>query len=167
MNEFAPRFTNTPEHKEKIGNKEKVGHTFQIREKEPVITNESKEFVRQEFLTLGRELSESGKHFPFDFEKGISTESYAQLKRDDAECPGFVTPIDTLREKFRDGGMRVALSPNPGNLDVFIIPADSGDLEVALEEDSLLPRHLEESIITDHPELQQLVWLSKVLKGEK
>jgi len=156
MNEFAPRFTITPEHKEKIGN------TFQIQEREAAITNESKELVKEEFLRVGRELFESGKHFPFDFKKGVSAESYAQLKRDDAECPGFVTPIDTLREKLRDGGMRVVLSPHPGNLDVFI----SDNLEDALENDSLLPRHLEESVIID-PELQHLVWLSKVLKGEK
>jgi len=91
--------------------------------------------TRQELLAMGRELSEKNEKIPFP---GIDPEAYTKIKASEQEFPGYVTPIDELLERFRTEGMRVVTSETPNNLEVFLVPFDTGDIGM----DSLFPRHL-------------------------
>ncbi len=108
---------------------------------------------REEFLALGRELSERKERMLFP---GIDPEAYAAAKENDEAFPGYVTPIDDLLRRLEAEGMKVVLSDQAGNLDVFIMPFASGDIAV----DTLLPRHLSLAAEMEEP-LRRLISASR------
>ena len=115
-------------------------------------TQAEKERTREEIISLGKELAETGETFPFP---GIDEGYYKSLKKADEEYPGFTTPIDDLMQRFRAEGIKVMLSDTPGNKDVFILPAQSNDIG----QDSILLRGLEVHEGVDE-RLKKLVSLS-------
>jgi hypothetical protein len=106
-----------------------------------------------ELVALAKELSESQETFPFP---GIESVAYEKLKEVDAAFPGFATPIDDLLERFKNEGIKVALGPHPENGSVFILPAQSNDID----SDSILPRHLKWDEAMDE-RLERLVLVAK------
>ncbi len=98
--------------------------------------NERDRKVR-EIVALTRELSARPEAFPFP---GIKPESYARIKAEEEQYPGFATPIDNLLARFDSEGMKVVLSPQfPESGNIFILPKGSDDIG----NDNLLPRHLQ------------------------
>ena len=87
------------------------------------------------YIELAKELAESHERFPFP---GIDSQAYAQIKADEAEYPGYTTPIDELIERFTNEGIRVDMGPFPESGNVLILPAQSTDIN----NDSIIPRQL-------------------------
>lgn len=112
-----------------------------------------KKLTRKELVELAKKLSQRTEGFPF---RGIEDASLTKLKADDEECPGFVTPIDTLVIQLETQSMKVVLGDDPDSGNVFILPRDSDNVV----EDSVLPRHLKVSDDMD-PDLRKLILHSK------
>lgn len=108
---------------------------------------------KERIIALARELFESREVFPFP---NISPEAYAKIQADEKEMPGFATPIDELVERFRNEGMKVVLGKHPESGNVFILPAQSDDIE----NDSIFPKHLQ---LSDgmNEKLRELILLSR------
>ena len=98
---------------------------------------------KQEKIALVIELSESREVFPFP---GMNEENYLNRKSQDQDYPEYGTPIDELLERFKNEGMRVASGKFPESGNIFILPAESDDIE----NDSLSPNQL--NISEDMPE---------------
>ncbi len=127
----------------------------EIHNAKPVERTEQKE----EYITLGLELSRNPEGFPFP---GIRSESYAIIKREEEEYPGFATPIDELLERFKKEGLKVVMSNDPASGNIFILPKNSMDVE----NDNLFPRHLE--ITSDmNDKLKMLIRLQAIIFGGK
>ncbi|MEX0930221.1 MAG: hypothetical protein WDZ79_00940 [Candidatus Paceibacterota bacterium] len=105
---------------------------------------------REEMERLGRELVESGEIFPFP---GIKSEVYDRLKTEEKDAPGFITPTDTLIERFRTEGLKIRVGRSPEN--VFALPAESDDVV----SDSLPINHLISNEVGD-PRLRRLIELA-------
>jgi len=90
---------------------------------------------KEEYILLAKELFESRERFPFP---GIDPEAYSRIKADEAEFPGYTTPIDELIERFKNEGMKVVLGKYPDSGNVYILPAESDDIK----QDSIFPRQL-------------------------
>lgn len=104
---------------------------------ECIPTRSEKEPTRKEkIIALAAELHESGEVFPF---AGIDPESYSKMKADEEEYPGYTTPIDEIVERLKSEGMKVVLGKNPQSGNVFVLPAQSSDIEM----DSISPRQLQ------------------------
>jgi len=88
-----------------------------------------------EYVLLAKEIIERQETFPFP---GIDPEAYSKIKVDEEQSPGYSTPIDELLERFRNEGMKVVLGKHPESGNVFILPAQSDDIE----NDNLFPKHL-------------------------
>jgi hypothetical protein len=104
---------------------------------EGIPTRSEKEPTRKEkIIALAVELYESREVFPF---AGIDPESYSRMKVDEEEYPGYTTPIDEIVERFKSEGMKVVLGKNPQSGNVFVLPAQSDNIEM----DSISPRQLQ------------------------
>jgi hypothetical protein len=104
---------------------------------EGIPTHSEKEPTRKEkIIALAVELSESRESFAFP---GIDPEFYSKIKAGQEEDPDHSTPIDELVERFKNEGMKVVLGKYPESGNVFILPAQSDDIE----NDSVFPRHLQ------------------------
>lgn len=104
---------------------------------EGIPTRSEKEPTKKEkIITLGKELYESREVFSFS---GIDPEAYSKMKADEEEYPGYTTPMDELQERFKNEGMKVTLGKNPESGNVYILPAQSTDIEM----DSISPKQLE------------------------
>ena len=93
---------------------------------------ESEKMSKAEYIRLAERLSHA-ESFPFT---GISQDSYSEIKA--TEDPEYATPIDVLIERFKEHGMKVVLGKYPESGNVFILPADSDNIE----EDNVFPHHL-------------------------
>lgn len=82
------------------------------------------------------ELYESGEIFPF---AGIDPESYSRMKAGEEEDPGYTISIDDLVERFKNEGMKVVLGKNPQSGNVYVLPAQSSNIEM----DSISPKQLQ------------------------
>lgn len=114
---------------------------------------ESEDAQKQLIIALAKELFERKEHFPFP---GIDPESYSKIKADQDEFPGYSTPIDELMERFQHEGIKVVLGAHPESGNVFILPAESNDIE----NDSIFPRHLQLSDTMDVA-LKNLIMMNK------
>ena len=104
---------------------------------EGIQTHPEKEPTRKEkIISLAAELFESSETLPFS---GIDPESYLKMKAVEEEDPGYTTPIDELIERFKSEGMKVILGKNPQSWNVYILPAESTNIEM----DSISPRQLQ------------------------
>ncbi len=104
---------------------------------EGIPTRSEKEPTKKErIIALAAELFESGEVFPF---AGVDAESYSRMKTSEEEDPGYTTPIDEIIERFKDEGMKVVLGKNPQSGNVFVLPAQSSDIEM----DSISPKQLQ------------------------
>ncbi len=112
-----------------------------------------KEERKRKIIALALELSENRETFPFP---GISPEAYARIKAVDEEFPDQATPIDALVEKFKKEGIKVVLGKNPESGNVYILPAQSDEIE----RDSVYPGNLEVNGVTDE-KLKELILMSK------
>ncbi|KKQ46131.1 MAG: hypothetical protein US63_C0006G0008 [Candidatus Moranbacteria bacterium GW2011_GWC2_37_8] len=114
-----------------------------------------KEQRKNDIATLSKELAESGEKFSFS---GIESDSYAKLKAEEDEFPGFVTPIDELIQQFKDEGMKIAVvsgkNAKAGN--VFVLPFGSDDIK----NDSIFPEKLQISENMDE-RLKELILLRR------
>ncbi|MEK7463366.1 MAG: hypothetical protein AAB621_03335 [Patescibacteria group bacterium] len=108
---------------------------------------------RAEIVALAKELSESHEVFHFS---GIDPKAYSDIKRDEEKFPGYTTPIDELVERFKNEGMKVVLGEHPESGNVFILPAQSNDIE----NDSIFPRQLQVTEMVDE-RLKKLVLLNR------
>ena len=119
---------------------------------EGIPTRSEKEPTRKEkIIALAAELYESGEVFPF---AGIDPESYSKMKADEEEYPGYTTPIDEITERLKNEGMKVVFGDNPQSGNVFVLPAQSSDIEM----DSISPKQLQVSEGM-HEKLRQLILL--------
>jgi hypothetical protein len=100
-------------------------------------------------------IHESGESLPFP---GIPADTLTQLRDDDEELlamrPGSTTPIDQILERLMRVGMKLELGPNPDAGNVFVLPADSDDIDM----DSIQLSSLDTTQITD-PKLLELIQL--------
>ncbi|MFA5986004.1 MAG: hypothetical protein WC819_01485 [Parcubacteria group bacterium] len=109
---------------------------------------------RERRIALTKECSESGERFPFP---GINSHSYAKLKAEEEEFPGFVTLIDELIERFKQEGMKVSFGIDPKSGNILVLPFGSEDIKY----ESILPKHLDISEDMDE-RLKELIMLSRV-----
>ncbi|MDB5244483.1 MAG: hypothetical protein JWN18_353 [Parcubacteria group bacterium] len=109
--------------------------------------------TKSEYLCLAVGLSERAESFPF---LGLDEKVYSKMKDDEnnpnPDYPDTTTPIDERIERLHVHGMRVIIGKNPQTGMVYIMPADSVDIE----NDGLFPKHLAVREGMD-PSLQQLV----------
>jgi len=82
--------------------------------------------TKEEVITLAKEVFEKGEILPFP---GIKQESYLKMKAEDEEYPGFTTPIDEIIGRLKSEGMKIVLGKHPESGNVFILPAQSNDIE--------------------------------------
>lgn len=107
---------------------------------------------------LAKELFNYGEVFQFT---GITSDDYESLKVAEKELPpGFVTPIDTLLERFRKEGLRIVLGKNQDSGNIFAMPAQSSATSDDIKANSIFPRHLQ---VTDDMDdrLKKLIQLNK------
>lgn len=118
-----------------------------------------KERLKEKFeiVPIALELAEVKEGFPFP---GMDRKTYASIKADEEEFPGYTTPIDPLLERFRSEGMKVVVGKNIESGNIFILPLQSGDVE----HDSIFPRQLD---INDNMDerLKKLILLTRKLKN--
>lgn len=126
---------------------------------EPFPKFEAPLITKEEFIQLAKELSERQEGFAFH---GLEEEAYAKLKATDEEYPGLVTPIDTLVQRLKAHGLKVAFGDHVNSGQVLILPLDSNNSE----DDSVLARHLK---VTDDmdPGLKKLILRSKAVAKSK
>jgi len=80
----------------------------------------------QEIVRLYKELIESGKIFRFP---GFDPERYKKMKEGDNEdIYGYMTPTDTLSDRFLVHGVRFPDVKYPKSGNILIIPNDSTDI---------------------------------------
>ncbi len=115
----------------------------------------NKEQRKREAIDLARELVENNEIFSFP---GIDSEAYSKIKVTEEKYPGYGTPIDELLERFKNEGMKVVLGAHPESGNVFILPAQSNDIE----NDAILPRQLQMSDSLDE-KIKNLISLYKWL----
>ncbi|MFA6476098.1 MAG: hypothetical protein WCV68_01635 [Candidatus Paceibacterota bacterium] len=90
----------------------------------------------EEIIALARELHERGEVFSFS---GVDPESYFSMREAEEEFPGYTTPINELTQRFQTEGVKVVLGAHPESGNVFILPAESNDIEM----DSIAPKQLQ------------------------
>ena len=115
------------------------------------LRSENEPTRKEKIIALAIELNESQEVFPFP---GIAPESYAKMKADEEEYPGYTTPVDELVESFASKGIQVMLGKNPQSGDVFIVPGNSDNIEM----DSISPKQLQLSEEMDE-KLRELILL--------
>ena len=104
---------------------------------EGIPTHSEKEPTRKEkIIALAAELFESNEVFPF---VGIDSESYSRMKAGEEEDPGYTTPVDEIIERLKNEGMKVVLGKNPQSGNVFVLPAQSDNIEM----DSISPKQFQ------------------------
>ena len=95
---------------------------------------------RETIIALAIELHESQEVFPFP---GLDSAAHAKVRADierDADESGYtVAMFDELLERFEKEGMKVVLGKNPKSGNVYILPAQSDDIEM----DNLSPKQLQ------------------------
>lgn len=126
-----------------------MNEIFPDQEKIRVIEREKK---LTEIIALASELSESKETFPFS---DIDPEAYAEIKAAEVEFSGYTTPIDDLLVRFKNEGMKVALSNHPESGNIYILPAQSNDVV----QDGISPRQISMSE-TMNEKLKKLISLS-------
>ena len=90
---------------------------------------------KEKIIVLTKELSNVSEGFVFS---GIESDAYANLKADEEEFPGYITPIDEIIERLQSEGMKVVFGKNPESGNVYILPMNSENIE----EDSIQPKSL-------------------------
>ncbi|MFZ2167507.1 MAG: hypothetical protein WAV50_01405 [Minisyncoccia bacterium] len=104
---------------------------------EGVPTRSEKEPTRKEkTISLAKELFESQEVFPF---LGVDPEGYLEMKAGDEEAPGYTTPTDEIIERMKHEGIKIVLGKNPQSGSVYVLPAQSTDIEM----DSMSPKRLQ------------------------
>ncbi len=116
-------------------------------------TQSEKEPTRKEkIISLAKELFESQGTFPF---LGIDPEGYLEMKAGDEDAPGYTTPTDEIIGRMKNEGMKIVLGKNPQSGNVYVLPAQSTDIEM----DSMSPKRLQisEGMNEKLKELVQLI----------
>jgi len=106
----------------------------------------------EKILKLVEKINESGEILPFP---GIHPETHSKMKKDEDEYPGYTTPIDEIIERCEREGIKVVLGKHPESGNVFILPADSNDIE----NDSIAPDQLQIDAV-ENEELRELIKLT-------
>jgi hypothetical protein len=101
----------------------------------PTTDKELREQRNGEIFLLAAELSRNQESFPFP---GIDAEAYERIKAADQEYPGITTPIEEIVRRCQAEGIKVIFGKNPDSTNVFILPAQSTDVE----NDSIVPKTL-------------------------
>ena len=110
---------------------------YTSRMSESMPTRSEKEPTRKEkIISLARELFESQETFSFS---GIDPEGYLEMKAGDEEAPGYTTPTDEIIERMKNEGIKIVLGKNPQSGNVYVLPAQSIDIEM----DSMSPKRLQ------------------------
>jgi len=121
--------------------------------REKILSPEQK---KQIYIDLAAQIIERNEVFPFP---GMDPESYTTLKAEYEEFPDYSANTDELIERFKTQGLKVAFSKDSTTGNIFVIPAESSDIEM----DSLFPRHLTTLTGMDAM-LKKLILLNKELK---
>jgi hypothetical protein len=107
-------------------------------------------------LELVERINESGETLPFP---GIQQDYYHSIQEDQKEYEpgsfGYTTPIDQILERCKQEGIKIVLGPHPESGNVFVLPAESDDIDM----DSLLPYHLDATGV-DNDDLRALIELT-------
>ncbi|MFZ2501038.1 MAG: hypothetical protein WAW90_03615 [Minisyncoccia bacterium] len=98
--------------------------------------HEKKPSREERIIALAKELFESQETFPF---LGVDPEGYLEMKAGDEEAPGYTTPTDEIIERMKNEGMKIVLGKNPQSGNVYVLPAQSTDIEM----DSISPKRLQ------------------------
>lgn len=106
-----------------------------------------------EIIALAKELIERGEKFLFP---GINSAEYQKIKATEDEFTGYTTPIDELIERFKNEGMKVVLGAHPESGNVYILPAQSNNIEM----DSIVPKQLQIDNVTDET-LRRLILVDR------
>lgn len=85
-------------------------------------------------VELAKELMENNEELDFP---GLNIESYNTLKSEEKEYLGFATSIDEIIIKCEDQGLKIEMGSNLDGSNMFLLPADSNNLD-----DSLRFKHL-------------------------
>jgi hypothetical protein len=102
---------------------------------------------------LARELHESQEVFPFS---DLEPASYELLKAHEESDPGYMTPLDERLERLKDEGMKVVLGKNPESGNIYILPAQSDNIEM----DMIFPKHFKTDGVVNE-KLRRLIEKSK------
>lgn len=81
---------------------------------------EEKEVLTQKMIKLAIELAETSEVFQFP---GINPESYAAIKSEQDEYPGYTTPIDKLLVRFQNEGLKIVLTKDSNSENVLTLPS--------------------------------------------
>ena len=104
---------------------------------EDIPIHSEKEPTRKEkIISLAKELFESQETFPF---LGVDPGGYLEMKAGDEEAPGYTTPTDEIIERMKNEGIKIVLGKNPQSGNVYVLPAQSTDIEM----DSMSPKRLQ------------------------
>ncbi len=103
--------------------------------------NEGKEreVAYEEYILYAEKVLDLREALPFP---GLNEDSYQELKAISDEFPGMVTDIDVIISRFKDEGVKVVLWKNQ---QAFVLPFNSEINDKTIEDDSVLPRHLDAS----------------------
>lgn len=75
------------------------------------------------YNTVTTEMHESGESLPFP---GIRPELVENMRKEEEEFPGYVTPVDELIERFTAEGMRLELGwDDPNGVNIVAVPYES------------------------------------------
>jgi len=94
-------------------------------EQSPKNNPESQETAQVERMRMVAEIIESGEVFHFP---GIRPEVYEQIKEEQAEYPGYTTPIDELLLRFQNEGMKLIAGRDVYSRDILVLPQGSDDV---------------------------------------
>ncbi|MEO6536399.1 MAG: hypothetical protein ABIT47_01795 [Candidatus Paceibacterota bacterium] len=118
---------------------------------------EERDAIRLQAKMLAEELSQNPEPLPFP---GLDPDEYENLKKDDAELPGYYFPIDQRIEKLQKEGMRVLVGARDGNNEIFVVPALVTTPE-EIKKYRLFPRQLQITSEMDE-QLERLIQLDKI-----
>ena len=107
-------------------------------------------------LELVKKINESGESIPFS---GIHQEAYLKMKENDDEFPGYTTTVDEIIERCRKEGIKIVTGKHPGSGNVFVLPAESNNIEM----DSISPHQL----ALDGIENEDLIELIQLITEKK
>lgn len=110
---------------------EKINILKLTQETREITANQKTEMI----ISLVKEISEKNEVFSFD---GIDAEAYLRMKATEASYPGYTTPIDEIMERCSKEGIKVVFGKHPESGNVYVLPANSNDIEM----DSIEPGQL-------------------------
>ena len=106
--------------------KEPQPENLPIKNSENIFEGGKEQYLAALLELIGRSI-ELGKIFPFP---GINHGEYLKMKESDEKFPGYTTPIEEIIERCKKLGIKIVLGKHPESGNVFVLPADSDNIEM-------------------------------------